>query len=181
MNIFSNGKNQSIIDVLNDKDERVKQQQDLLSNNQSDILICVKLNIPGPIKHNKEIQQIFTLGTNQLLKLLKQSGTVIKQEIYWHKDVGDTGFVLLNSNDKDKIKRLTIDFEDHELYGRLFDVDVVYYSNNNVKSVSRTELNLPVRKCLLCEHPAKECARSRKHSVQELQDKINELYGKIFN
>lgn len=181
MNIFSNGKNQSIIDVLNDKDERLKKQRDLLFNNQNDILICIKLNIPGPIKHNKAIQQIFTLGTNQLLKLLKQSGIVVKQEIYWHKDVGDTGFILLNTNDKNKIKRLTIDLEDYELYGRLFDVDVVYYSDNNVKSVSRTELNLPVRKCLLCERPAKECARSRKHSVQKLQTKINELYGKMFN
>ena len=34
------------------------------------------------------------------------------------------------------------------------------------------------RKCLICEAQAQECGRSRKHSVEELQNKIEEILNK---
>ncbi|MHB9343016.1 citrate lyase holo-[acyl-carrier protein] synthase, partial [Fusobacterium polymorphum] len=34
------------------------------------------------------------------------------------------------------------------------------------------------RKCLICEEQSQECGRSRKHSVKELQDKIEEILSK---
>ncbi|MDO5336354.1 MAG: triphosphoribosyl-dephospho-CoA synthase CitG [Eubacteriales bacterium] len=36
--------------------------------------------------------------------------------------------------------------------------------------VDRTELGLSPRRCLVCGRPAKECARSRTHSVEDLQN-----------
>ena len=41
--------------------------------------------------------------------------------------------------------------------------------------VERQELGLPGRKCLLCGESAQVCARSRKHSVAELQAKTREI------
>ena len=31
------------------------------------------------------------------------------------------------------------------------------------------------RKCLICEEQAQECGRSRKHSIEELQEKVEEI------
>ena len=31
------------------------------------------------------------------------------------------------------------------------------------------------RKCLICEEQAQECGRSRKHSIEELQEKVEEV------
>ena len=34
------------------------------------------------------------------------------------------------------------------------------------------------RKCLICEEQAQECGRSRKHSIEELQNKVEEILKK---
>ena len=34
------------------------------------------------------------------------------------------------------------------------------------------------RKCLICEEQAQECGRSRKHSIEELQNKVEEILSK---
>ena len=43
--------------------------------------------------------------------------------------------------------------------------------------ISRKDLGFPERKCLLCNNPACQCGRSRKHSIEELRKKI---YGIIW-
>ena len=49
--IFAEGKPQSIAEVLENKDERVKLQQEILQKFPEATLLDVKLNIPGPIKN----------------------------------------------------------------------------------------------------------------------------------
>lgn len=44
-----------------------------------------------------------------------------------------------------------------------------------LRPIERTELGEPARTCLICGKPAKECARSRTHSVQDMQDTIAKL------
>ncbi len=56
--------------------------------------------------------------------------------------------------------------------GRLFDLDVIRPDGTQV---GRTELGLPQRLCLLCGNPAKDCARSRRHTVAELQEKTRSI------
>ena len=48
----------------------------------------------------------------------------------------------------------------------------------NYAAISRRDLGQSPRKCFICDRPAKECARSRRHSVAEMQDYISELYVK---
>lgn len=57
--------------------------------------------------------------------------------------------------------------ETHPL-GLIFDMDVL--DANGIKFSRPT-----YRKCLLCDRQAQDCARSRRHSVSELQDKIGDL------
>ena len=41
--------------------------------------------------------------------------------------------------------------------------------------ISRNDLGFPERKCLLCDNPACQCGRSRKHSIEELRKKIYDI------
>ena len=52
--------------------------------------------------------------------------------------------------------------------GRLFDLDVI---DINGQKLSRPSF----RKCIICGCQAQECARTRKHSVNEMQSKIEEM------
>lgn len=67
-----------------------------------------------------------------------------------------------------KIKDLTTDIEETHPVGRLFDLDVI---DINGQKLSRPSF----RKCIICGCQAQECARTRKHSVNEMQSKIEEM------
>lgn len=69
-------------------------------------------------------------------------------------------------------KRAAIAIEDADPIGRLLDIDVY---DSTGRSVSRYDLSLPPRRCLICDRPAHECARSRRHSLLELQRQIAKL------
>ena len=68
--------------------------------------------------------------------------------------------------------------EDGGGLGRLFDIDVL---DAGGKKLSREDLGLPPRKCLLCEQPAHACARSRTHTVMELTEQIESILRKEFS
>lgn len=44
-----------------------------------------------------------------------------------------------------------------------------------IHGISRSDLNLASRRCLICEDDAKACGRSRKHSIEEMQAAITQL------
>ena len=71
-------------------------------------------------------------------------------------------------NPADKIKELTTEIEEMHPFGRLFDMDVI---GTDGEKLSRSVY----RKCLICGCQAQECARSRKHTVSEMQAKIEEI------
>ena len=62
--------------------------------------------------------------------------------------------------------------EEEIALGRLYDIDII---RKDRTKVSREEIGLPHRTCLLCGHPAHECSRSRRHTVDELVARIQEM------
>ncbi|MDF7682742.1 citrate lyase holo-[acyl-carrier protein] synthase [Lactobacillus sp. ESL0679] len=176
--IFLTGTPQSIPDVLAAKDQRVALQTQLFNQNPSSTLLDIKLNIPGPIKNNHYLKQLFTTGCTNLEKDLKAQGIKYNLVTSWDNPSGCENFYLLNANAKD-VKQVTITFEDENRLGRLFDADVLIKEQN--AALSRSKLGLPVRRCFLCNRPAKECARSRRHSVAELQNYISNIYNEEFS
>lgn len=70
------------------------------------------------------------------------------------------------------IKTLATEIEESHPLGRLFDMDVI--GTDSMKLSRGT-----YRKCIICGCQAQECARSRKHSVEELQEKIEELLNQF--
>ncbi|WP_180365925.1 citrate lyase holo-[acyl-carrier protein] synthase, partial [Oenococcus oeni] len=78
------------------------------------------------------------------------------------------------------VKKTAVSFEDKNDLGRLFDADVLTNKKGIISSLSRKQLKQNGRKCLICQRSAKECARSRRHTIKELQDRISEIYEESF-
>ncbi|WEV38011.1 citrate lyase holo-[acyl-carrier protein] synthase [Lactobacillus sp. ESL0680] len=176
--IFLTGEPQSIPDVLAAKDQRAALQAEIFSQNPQGTLLDVKLNIPGPIKNNHYLQKLFAKGCAALEQDLTAQGLKYFLVNGWDRSSGCENFYLLNDAAK-SVKEVAIEFEDKNKLGRLFDADVLV--KEQPAALSRSKLGCPRRHCFLCERPAKECARSRRHQVAELQDYISKIYEEEFN
>ncbi|BDR55912.1 citrate lyase holo-[acyl-carrier protein] synthase [Xylocopilactobacillus apis] len=175
--IFNEGTPVKINEVLLNKDKRVEQQNLLMKEDPTATIIATKLNIPGPIKNNHYLEEIFLTGIKELKSLIGDK--LIKNEIIWQLKTGPEAFWVTDIPIK-RAKEIAISFEDAFTLGRLFDVDVLSLKTKEVP-LSRRDLGFEPRKCLICSRPAKECARSRKHSVLELQEKISQMDRSYFN
>ena len=65
------------------------------------------------------------------------------------------------------LKALTVELEDGSEAGRLFDMDVLTADGSKL---DRQTLGLGPRPCLICGGPVHLCARSRAHTVAQLQE-----------
>lgn len=171
--IFDEGKKEDIPEVLGAKDKRVAMQQAIFKKYPTQTLVDVNLNIPGPIKNNRYLEKLFKAGIKNLLTDFDKQNFSYKLVAQWHEDTGAEVFYVFDE-EPEKVKLTCINFEDNSPIGRLFDADVLV--KDKKMALSRKDLGQKVRKCFLCSRPAKECARSRRHSVKEMQDYISKLY-----
>ncbi|WP_125588534.1 triphosphoribosyl-dephospho-CoA synthase CitG [Companilactobacillus jidongensis] len=175
-NLFDTGVTQDIPAVLANRDKRVFVQNKLLSQYPSEIVIGAKLNTPGPIKNNSIIEAFFVKQLEEFEDLLLKEGVVFFKNTEWlDAETGPERFYVVEDT-AENVKRITTEFEESKNYCRLFDLDVLFLTDNEeMRSISRTEIGYSARTCLICGRPAKDCGRSRRHSVEELQAKVSEL------
>lgn len=150
-------------DMLQCREERANMQAELLEEFHN-TLISYCMNIPGPIKTNEMIRGVFEQGKKELLAKLPVSPL---KEIEIHKPTGDE-LMLVIPMPAEEVKTLTVKIEEEHPLGRLFDLDVIA---DNGRKISRKNY----RKCLICGKQVQECARSRAHSVEEMQSAIEKL------
>ena len=84
-----------------------------------------------------------------------------------HQPTGDE-LCLLTDLEPLEVKRLMTQIEEDGALGRLFDIDVMTAES---PKISRQQLSLPPRRCLLCEQQAAVCARSQAHDIRQLQSR----------
>lgn len=147
--------------------ERRAQIQDTFLTQYHCPVISFCMNIPGPVKTNEPIRAAFDSGKHALLAKLESTQAKIKNLLEIHEKTGDE-LLLAVDYPAQKIKDLTTDIEETHPVGRLFDLDVI---DINGQKLSRPSF----RKCIICGCQAQECARTRKHSVDEMQAKIEEM------
>ena len=158
-----NGEHVSLADILTCRERRVAYQQHFLSDYNCPV-ISFCLNIPGPVKTNPELRNVFDAGKNEIIKLLNSLRYVIIDSIEFHEKTGDEMIMCIDGNAPLIKKKTTLIEEKHPL-GRLFDIDVIDTGGNKL---SRSTY----RRCLICNCQAQECSSTRKHSVEEMQDAI---------
>jgi holo-ACP synthase len=173
---YFNGEEQSVQDILEARDLRVRYQEYLLDKYKTTI-ISYKLNIPGPVKYSPLIKQIFDEGISVFKQRLEEASISIVHEKVWYKNSGPEYFAVFNAASH-RVKQLTTSIEETHALGRLYDFDVL---NPDGSQVSRQELGAGQRKCLLCENNAFECGRSRRHEVSALIAHIETMAVEFFN
>lgn len=157
-------------EMLDARERRFAWQKRLLAQYRIP-MVCFTMNIAGPIKKSPLIQKGFELGKRYLKE---QLDSLHIQYVYYEEICESTGSeacYLINA-DPIFLKDITCSIEDSSEIGRLFDMDVL---KPDGKKVDRFEVGLSPRRCLVCGRPARECARSRAHTVEQLQAKTKEI------
>lgn len=158
---MTNARPVTVADMLDARDRRAERQKHFLET--SPVLICLTMNIPGPIKASTEILAAFREGVRRV------QSAVGARPILYEAFTGPEAYVPLNA-DAEVVKREMCRIEDEEPLGRLFDLDVL---TGNGEKHGRSALGFSPRSCLLCGKPAFACARSRAHSVSELSGEVS--------
>lgn len=174
-NIFAAGEPQDISAVLANKDHRAAVQRKLVADYPEMTVVAAKLNIPGPIKNNQAITRFFIAELRQLEENWLTAGVLFYQKEQWlTAGTGPERFYLVKEG-ATTVKEQTTEFEESTPSRRLFDLDVLVKEDGQVRPLSRSDSGQPARRCFVCGRPAKECGRSRRHSVEELQMAVNKL------
>ena len=142
--------------------------QDLFLAKYHSPLVSFTMNIPGPIKTNDSISRAFDIGQILLLEGLARSNAQILGASEINEDTGDELLLAVRDVTPEILKDMAVSIETFSPLGRLFDIDII---DSDGRKLSRQEF----RKCIICEKQAQECARSRTHSVSELQGAVTSL------
>lgn len=156
----------SLMEMLLAREARANRQRRLLAQ-YGKPLISFTMNIAGPVKNNSQIAQGYALGKRLLEQQLMAAGTAPIHFEEIREKTGSEAFYVLDLEPL-TLKAITVELEDHTTVGRLLDLDVL---RPNGQKVDRQELGLEARTCLLCGRQAQVCARSRAHTVAQLQEK----------
>ena len=159
----------SLLDILNAREARVRQQQSLLTKHQAPLL-CFTMNIAGPVKTSPLIQRGFYAGLGLL-----DSKLPLENILFREVQMLPTGCEAVFAIDlpAKKIKDLCTAIEENHPLGRLFDMDVI--GTDGIKLEREAQ-----RGCIVCGAPGRFCAASRAHSVQQLQAVTTELLTRYF-
>ncbi len=126
-------------------------------------LVCLTMNIAGEIKRTPMIRMLFDAGVEKF----KAQGFSITEEYFLDEASGCEAFWLLDE-DGAGVKALMEDIEDSFPAARLFDFDVIMPDGVKLSRAAG-------RRCLICDANAAECARSRRHGLEEVKKATADL------
>lgn len=155
-------------EILAAREQRAAKQHALLEQYNKPLL-CFTMNIPGPKKYSRDISLGFSVGKWLLQDAL--SGRKILYKEVCRESTGCEAYYVVDMPAR-QLKMLAVELEDIDPIGRLYDMDVL---DTDGKKISREDMGLPRRKCLLCDNDAAVCARSRAHSLEDLTDRTGFL------
>lgn len=139
--------------------------------NGPDTLIFASTAIPGPNKSPPGSSVLFDRGMARLRRKLGSFRVLADG----HDPLGPYR-VLASSADPLRIKQICVAIENADPATRLLDLDV--YGDTGAR-IGRADLGAPPRPCLLCEQPASDCIRLRRHSMASILDHVDTLLNAI--
>jgi holo-ACP synthase len=161
------------IDILNAREDRAFLQENLITKFKLPLLV-IRVNYPGINKNNPTTKYISETIYQEILKNPIFNGDKVIKIKNVEKINSYEGLIFLLSINLSsiEIKKLAINIEINHPLGRLVDLDVIDLTNH---TISRRELGYPQRKCFICDDLAHNCVRSRKHSLEEVLEYIENL------
>ncbi|ASV94984.1 citrate lyase holo-[acyl-carrier protein] synthase [Enterococcus durans] len=168
------GRTITLEQMLTARSNRAERQKKLLGQEKNQSLVCLTLNIPGPIKNSYEWQNVFLVLVKEIEQAFSEEEMGAK--VLHHEWTGSEYYLKLNVTQKEAKQKMVVIEEEHP-FGRLADIDVLAFTEN-IQPLTREKLGYPKRKCLLCTEEAKVCGRSRTHTVKEMQYAIQAIVDK---
>ncbi|GAB7272429.1 citrate lyase holo-[acyl-carrier protein] synthase [Dickeya ananatis] len=166
----------SLDSLLAAKDRRHARQQQLLALHRSTV-VSLTLVTPGAVKDSALYRRAMTEAVAAFNDLcLARGWEVREQQLHWL-ETGSEAFWAI-TKDALSVKAAAIALEEQHALGRLWDFDVFC---PKAGSVSRTLLAHDHRRCILCEESAHACARSRRHALPAVIEKIESILHAWFD
>ncbi len=148
--------------ILQARDNRLALQTSLLGKYRSPLVSCT-MNIPGPTKNSELIQSSFDKAMEAFMQ---RNQGVLEEVLEQRKETGpERYFIVLGGTNLYALKRRLAFFEQVYPIGRYLDLDL---KDSDGLAITRKDIELEPRRCLLCSRPAKECSRSERHSLEDL-------------
>lgn len=157
----------SLEQLLASRDARASFQQELLGTHPGLTLVCLTVQLPGFQKRNATSLIIGGAGVAALLDRLEDAVSYVQVKDL---ETGYEAYFLVPIAAADA-KRICCALEEEHPLGRLMDIDVIGPRG----AVSRGDIGLAPRKCLLCDREVRFCMRAKSHSTEELLAKIQEM------
>ncbi|MEA9391922.1 citrate lyase holo-[acyl-carrier protein] synthase [Acerihabitans sp. TG2] len=162
-------------ELLQAKDRRAARQNTWLQSYQQP-LISLTLVTPGPVKDSALYRRSMRAAVEACNGLLSTHGwNTLAHQVFWF----DTGPEALWSVDHAgaELKAATVALEQSHRIGRLWDIDVISPGDG---IIGRDSLGRAGRHCLLCDQPAHACSRSRRHPLEQVVEKIEDMLDAYF-
>ncbi len=156
--------------LLAAKERRAAQQADWLTHYQQPV-ISLTLVTPGAVKDTLRYRNTMGVALQACDQLMWQNRwRVLDRQVLWL----PTGAHAMWCVDHPavEIKAQCIELEQTHPLGRLWDFDVFC---PNEGQIGRHSLDLHTRRCLICDEPAHGCARSRRHPIEEVVARVENL------
>lgn len=150
-----------LCEVLLARERRAQEQSRLIAQHGAPV-VCLTMNIAGPVKRTKRIAFAFACGLRALLLLPYP----VRDRIVIDAPTGCEALLCIDA-DTDALKTAAMAIEDAGAWGRLYDIDVI---GADGEKRSRPA----ARPCLVCGGPAAACARSRAHGLDAVLEEIGE-------
>lgn len=160
--------------LLDGREQRARLQRFVLARSCVKCVCQISLNIPGLPKRMEGEERALLSAERRLAQSVGHEATVSMVL------VNGAGMALLLAYSRVApldLKKMAVEIEESADWHRVLDIDVITPDGN----VSRNELGLPPRRCLICEKEAKACARSGAHSIQDLRKVSSRFLSRSFN
>lgn len=156
-----------VLDMASRRENRVLDQLALLDKNPDCCVVSFTMNVAGPVKSAPMLDRAFFTGAARIMDALAAEGMPARLEKLELPITGAESLFTVRA-DAEAVKRVLVSIEETHPLGRLYDMDVIAGSGRKVGRSTP-------RKCLICDEAAAVCARSRRHSVAELQRRTAEI------
>ena len=159
-------------ELLQSRDNRHLLHLEMLQKYPHHALVSVTMVMPGPVKSN-----VISLTLADKAEAFLNGFSPLKVEHLMRRDLHTGSEIYFVSQlSLEEIKRLCCRIEDAHPLGRLWDFDVIKPDST---PMSRTELGLEPRKCIICDNEyAINCIRARRHSKPDLYERVKQIFEK---
>ncbi|MFV0424413.1 MAG: triphosphoribosyl-dephospho-CoA synthase [Bacilli bacterium] len=154
--------------ILRDREQRMNLIKDVIVEHNLFVII-IKCNVCGDQKNFACFEFLKKYFLNQILNTF----TIHSYDYYESYD-GNYFLVQIEDDSEISVKKKLVDLE-NGVFGRVIDLDL--YTNLE-KSVSRNDLSIKPRRCIVCGNSTISCMRNSVHTVDEVLMHTQDLIQK---